>query len=131
MILRAFMSIGRNLVVAVLLLVQWLPAAAAQNPGSPQTQIQLQYHEMVAAGADSTPVFLKIIDRINNDCQLVGKAFGKKCMITQLNIYSNANYAGDMSGSRTMNATATIMLLPETAGAPTAPAPAALPPVTR
>ena len=123
------MSIRQNLgVAAVLVLGLSLPAAGkAQNPGSPQTQIQLQYHEMVAAGADSTPVFLKIIDRINNDCQLVGTAFGKKCMITQLNIYSNPNYAGDMSGTRTMNATATIILLPEAASGSTPTSP----PVTK
>lgn len=128
------MSIRRNFVVAgvLLALALSLPAAAlAQNHGSPQTQIQLQYHEMIAAGADTTPVFLKIIDRLSNDCQLIGKAFAKKCMLTQLNIYSNQNFSGEMAGSRMVNATATIMLLPDTAGAATAPTPSASPPTTK
>lgn len=94
--------------------------AAAQQPDQ-HSQIQLQYHELVPAGHDSTAVFLKIFDRIRTDCALVGKAFGKTCVINQLNIYTNANYSGEMAGSKMVNATATIALTPD-AGGPAAPA---------
>ncbi|HLY45749.1 MAG TPA: hypothetical protein VKQ73_09235 [Stellaceae bacterium] len=102
-------------------------AAAAQQPDQ-HSQIQLQYHELVPAGHDSTAVFLKIFDRIRTDCALVGKAFGKTCVINQLNIYTNANYSGEMAGSKMVNATATIALAPDAGGPAAAPAAAAAAP---
>lgn len=106
------MPVLRVLVAAALVLL--LPGAAtAQSPVPQQTQIQLQYHEVVPSGSDSTPVFLKIFERIQKDCGLVGKAFGRKCMISQINIYMNQNYSGEMAGTKMLNGSATIIMLPE------------------
>jgi hypothetical protein len=84
-------------------------ANAQSNP--PQTQITINYHEVIPPGSDSTPVFLSIFDRLRHDCELVGKAFSRQCVITQININVNANY-GDMAGTRNLNANATIILPP-------------------
>ncbi len=105
------MPIDRVLAAATLALVVLVPVAStAQMP--PQPQISLQYHEVIPADADVTPVFSKIFDRLGNDCEAIGKAFGRKCVISQTSINMNSNYGGDMSGARNLNANATIMLLP-------------------
>ena len=98
-------------------------AAALAQPAAEQqpTQVQFQYHQLVPAGADSDPVFLKIFEHMRRDCELIGKAFARKCAIRQINIYSNAVNAGEPGGAVTVNATATMVLPPE-AGAPPPPA---------
>ena len=95
-------------------------AAAAQTPAEQPTQIQIQYHELVPAGGDSDSVFLKLFEHMQRDCTLVGKAFARKCTISQVNIYSNPTNAGDLAGAKMVNATATMTLPPETATPPAA-----------
>ena len=95
----------------------------AQHHNPQQTQVNFQYHEVIPAGADSTPVFLKVFDRIRQDCELVGKAFSRRCVITQININLNAN-SGDMAGLRNLNANATMILPPEPVEVPPPSAPA-------
>lgn len=85
-------------------------AALAQYPYR-QTQIQIQYHQLVAPDGETTPAFLKIFDHIRKDCALIGTAFHKQCAIRQINIYTNANYGGDLAGSRMINATANLVLI--------------------
>ena len=106
------MPIHRAVVAAAVALVLLLPAASTAQV-SPQPQINLQYHEVIPTDADSTPVILKIFDRLRKDCERIGKAFGRKCVISQATVNVNANYGGDMTGVRNLNANATIMLLPE------------------
>jgi hypothetical protein len=81
------------------------------------------YPELVPAGGDNTSTLLKIFNRIRNDCELAGKAFSRKCTITQVNIYSNPNTTAEMAGATMVNASATLMLLPGAAG--TSPPPSA------
>lgn len=108
-----------RIVPGVVALSLFLPGAAmAQSPYQHQTQIQIQYHERVASHADSAPVFLRIFGRIRKDCALVGKAFHKRCTIRQINIYTNSNYGGDLAGSRTINATANLVLIEEATDGP-------------
>jgi hypothetical protein len=112
------MSVCRVLAAVALLLL--LPgAASAQFPASQHSQIQLQYHELVPPGGDSTPILFKIFGQIRHDCEVIGKAFGRKCVINNINIYTNANYSGEMAGTRMINATASVVLPPE--GAASAP----------
>ncbi|MGC2414431.1 MAG: hypothetical protein WA459_17230 [Stellaceae bacterium] len=94
-----------------------LPAAAtAQVP--PQPQISLQYHEVIAADADPAPVLIKIFERLRKDCEAIGTAYGRKCVISQANVNMSTNYGGDMADAKNLNANATIMLLPGPAEAP-------------
>ena len=104
------MSSSYRIAAAVVLTMLLAPAALADSTPE-QTQISINYHEMIAAGGDTAPVFLSIFDRLRRDCELIGKAFSRKCVITQININVNANY-GDMSGVRNLNANATIVLPP-------------------
>lgn len=110
--------------------------AGAQRYNPQQTQINIQYHEVIPAGADSAPVFLKIFDRIRQDCELIGKAFSRRCLITQINMNMNTNYGGDMSGVQHLNANAMIVLPPEPAesspspASPPSPLPASPPPAS-
>ncbi len=110
------MPIYRVLVAAIVAVVLLLPAASAAQV-SPQPQITLQYHEVIPADADNAPVFIKIFDRLRKDCELIGKAFDRRCVISQVNVNMNVNYSGDMTGARNLNANATVMLLPEATGA--------------
>jgi hypothetical protein len=112
------MPVFRVYMVGAMLLLLAAPTALAQETERQPTQVQLQYHELVPADGDSTPAFLKIIDRIRKDCQLVGKAFGRKCVITNINIYANTS-SGEMAG-RMLNANATIVLPPQPAQTPPA-----------
>jgi hypothetical protein len=108
------MSVCRVLAAAaLLLLLPWV--ASAQFPASQHSQVQLQYHELVPAGADSTTILFKIFGRIRHDCEVIGKAFGRKCVINNINIYTNTNYSGEMAGTRMINATASVMLPAEAA----------------
>jgi hypothetical protein len=110
------MPLHRVLAAATVALVMLAPVAAtAQAP--PQPQITLSYHEMVPADADTAPIFIKIFERFRKDCDAIGKAFSKKCVISQANVNMNANYGGDMNGAKNLNANATIMLLPGPADA--------------
>jgi hypothetical protein len=119
----AEMPVVRLLIVLAAVLGLLPRVAVAQTVAQQPTQVQLQYHELVPADGDSTPVFLKIIEHIRRDCQLVGKAFGRKCVITNINIYANTN-SGEIAG-RMLNANATIMLPLEPPGS--SPSPAAAP----
>ena len=103
----------RRAAAAAALLLLPVSAAIAQSHVPQQTQISIQYHEMIPAGGDTNPVILKILDRLRQDCELVGKAFSRKCVISQININMNTNYGGDTGGMRNLNANATIILPPE------------------
>lgn len=116
------MPIHRVVGSATLAFAFLLPVASvAQAPSQPQ--ISLQYHEVLPPGADTAPVFIQIFDRLQKDCEAIGKAFNRKCVISQTNVNTNVNYGGDMTGTRNLNANATIILLPGPAEAspPTAP----------
>ncbi len=117
------MPFCRTLATAAALLVLLSGGAMAQDRSQQPTQIQIQYHDLVPAGGDSAPVFLKIFDQMRKDCELVGKAFSRKCSISQINIYTNPNTSGDMAGTKMVNATATMTLPPETAGGTAASSP--------
>lgn len=113
----------RDIVAAMALWLLFVPTAAAQrNPQ--QTQINISYHEVVPAGADTTPVMLRMLDRLRHDCEQVGKAFSRKCMISQININMNTNYGGDLTGAHNLNANATIILPPEAVETPPSSPPA-------
>src|ERR1051325_5555715 len=85
---------ARFAAAAAALTLVFTPAAIAQRHNPQQTQISIQYHEIIPAGADTAPVFLKIFDRMRQDCELVGKAFSRRCVISQININVNTNYGG-------------------------------------
>ena len=110
----------RVFAAAVAAMALLLPAALAQPAAEQPTQIQIQYHELVPAGADSDAVFLKIFDHMRRDCVLVAKAFTRKCTISQINIYSNPANSGELAGAKMVNATATMMLPPEADASPPA-----------
>ncbi|HEV2334749.1 MAG TPA: hypothetical protein VGS13_04575 [Stellaceae bacterium] len=113
------MPLYRVFAAATLALVVLVPVATTAQE-LPQPQITLQYHEMVPADADTAPIFTRIFERFQKDCEAIGKAFNKKCVISQANVNLNTNYGGDMTGPRNLNANATITLLPGPAGgAPT------------
>jgi hypothetical protein len=111
------MPIYRALLAASAAFALLVPAAAMAQI-SPQPQITLQYHEVVAADADTAPVLIKMFERFRKDCEAIGKAYGRKCVISQANVNMNTNYGGDMTGARNLNANATIMLLPGPGEAP-------------
>lgn len=114
------MSIDRVLAAATLALVVLVPVVAMAQKTSqaqPQPQISLQYHEVVPADADIAPIFIKIFEQLRKDCEAIGNAFDKRCVISQANVSMNINYGGDLSGARNFNANATIMLLPGPADA--------------
>jgi hypothetical protein len=111
------MSVCRVLVAAAALLLLLPRAAAAQSADQQTTQLQLQYHHLVPAGSDTTPVFQNIFDRIHKDCERVAKAFNDKCVITQINIYTNLHRSGQMGATRMLNAMATIILSTQEEGA--------------
>ena len=117
------MAVRQVVVAAVVLLLLLAPEAMAQGPAQQPTNIQIQYHEFVPADGDSTPVFLRIFDHIRKDCELVGKAFARKCTISQINIYTNPNNSGEMAGAKIVNATATMTLPADAAGASPLPPP--------
>jgi hypothetical protein len=110
----ARMPIYRVLAAATLVLVALAPLASTAQT-LPQPQISLQYHEVVPADADTAPIFIKIFERFGKDCEAIGKAFSKRCVISQANVNMSTNYGGDMIGARNLNANATIMLVPEPA----------------
>jgi hypothetical protein len=111
------MSIYRTLIAAGALLLLLPGAAAAQSADRQMTQLQLQYHRLVPAGTNTTPIFQLIFDQIRKDCERVAAAFDNKCVIKQINIYSNAHRSGQMAGATMLNATATIILPAEDEGA--------------
>jgi len=117
------MPLFRDVFTAFAMLSFFAPAVDAQYRSPQQTQINISYHEMVPAGADTTPVMLKMLDRLRQDCEQVGKAFSRKYVISQININMNTNYGGDMSGAHNVNANATIVLPPEAETPPAAPPP--------
>jgi hypothetical protein len=104
------MSIYRTLIAAGALLLLLPSVTGAQSADRQMTQLQLQYHRLVPAGTDATPVFQIIFDQIRKDCERVATAFDNKCVIKQINIYSNAHRSGQMAGATMLNATATIVL---------------------
>ena len=105
------MPLHRVLVAATLALVVPLPTASRAQ-ATPEPQISLQYHEVVPADTDTSPIFIRIFQRFQKDCEAIGKAFNKRCVISQASVNMNMNYGGDMNGSKNLNANATIMLLP-------------------
>lgn len=118
------MPIHRVLAAAAALLLLVSGTALAEDQEAGQTHVQLQYHELVPPGGDRTAVFLEIFGRIRRDCDLIGKAFDRKCVISNINIYSNANYSGQLVGSPMINANAALVLLAKPAPASSSPAPA-------
>jgi hypothetical protein len=103
--------------------------AMAQFPALSRMNVQLQYHEAVAAGSDPSQVRLKIYRQIQTDCQLAAKAFSRRCIINQISIYMNPNYTSNETPI--LNATANLVLV-EGPAAVSPPCPASpAPPASR
>ena len=119
------MPIRRVFDAAAILLPLLSGTALAEDQQAAQTHVSLQYHQLVPPGRDSTAVFLDIFGRIRRDCALIGKAFDRTCRINNINIYTNANYSGELAGSQMINATAGLVLLANPAPAPPGSGPAA------
>jgi hypothetical protein len=106
------------LVAAVVLLL--LPVSggvSAQDVLNQPTQISIQYREFVPEGGETAPTFVKIFERARKDCELVGTAFSRKCLITNVNIHTNPGSSGNMPGGMIVNANVTMMLPPPPVGA--------------
>jgi hypothetical protein len=117
---------GRFFAVAAAATALWLGGQACAQPATPEeTSIQLQVHKTLPPGDDANAAFLDIFNQLRKDSEAVAKASGREYTIKNVNIFANPNFGGLMggtiAGTKTLNGTATITLLPPTASAPSAP----------
>ena len=87
--------------ISAAMLLLWSAAAPAmvQYPGQQTTQIQIQYHEPVPPGGDEAQIRAKIYAEIQRDCDAATKAFGRPCVVNQVNFNDMNNGAGMVPGA--------------------------------
>lgn len=65
----------------------------------PLATIQFHYHEPIPANADLASVRAKILAQIENDCATAAKAFGRQCVVNNVNFNGISDWQFRNQGS--------------------------------
>jgi opacity protein-like surface antigen len=77
--------------------------------------IQFQYQELIPNNGDAAAARSKIMAQLEKDCETAGKAFGRQCIINNVNFNENQNiqmgrWQANPPGTRVLFANASVSL---------------------